>query len=551
MRIIVSLMLAATLICCIFFILYSWKKRFLPGASYLILLNISVFWVNAGYIGELNSNYFSTAILWSDFEHVALPFVPYFWLLMCLDYTNKLNKKRIVEVLLLSFPLLYFFLYFSNNWLHLYIKEYYFKSNGYFPVISSQKAIGFIILIALITIIGFTCNLLYLAEYLKAPRLIRNSYQLMIIASLFPWLAIYLNIYNNSYLGIDYFSFAMLITGILYMFGIFRYNILSTIPIAAESVYRFSEDAIALTDMYGYIIDVNEKFTMYYPEYKNMSKKRKLKDFFDNHKEFIGINHKNENISFCREIRGSKKNFSTKLIPMMSNNNIFIGDILEIKDITIYVEYQNQLKVIAEKALVEAEVNEISFLQAQISPHFINNTLSAISSLISRDDEKAKTLVVDLSEYLIHCYRSQSSYMETLSYELEAVNAYIKVVKARFGTRIQYEVNIKAPLELKMPRLILQPIIENSVHHGLQPKSIGGTVSLAVETDEKFAYFKIKDDGIGIELARIGQLLEGKDNKQGVGIINIHKRLLKHYGKGLEIESKNGTEIRFQIPIER
>lgn len=530
---------------------YSYKNRTLPGVRYFMALAVTIMIVNAGYIGELNSGSMSAALFWSGVEHLALPLNPYFWLMMCLDYTQAKHKKLIRNILLI-FPAFYYFTFYTNSALHLYIRKYYFVSNGYFPVLVSDKGPAFLIILAAITVIGGACMALYIRGYLKSAKMYRTSYLLMILASALPWVAIYFNVHNSTFLRIDYYSLMMIPTAILYLFGLFRYNIFSTVPIATDTVYRLSEDAIALIDNSGRIMDLNDAFSKMYPETNHLTVKSTLNDFLARHGELRGLSQETPEVRFQSSFDGGERYFSAKLTGIFSENGIHVGDILQIKDITIFVEHQNQLKELAEKAMEEAETNELSFLQAQISPHFINNTLSAISALISRDDEAAKDLVVNLSEYLIDCYRvGNSSPMDTLEHELEAVETYIKIVKARFGGRIRYTSDISLSPELELPRLVLQPLVENAVRHGVQPKKDGGTVRLSAEEKGGYACFEISDDGIGIQPERIQTWLSGKDDKQGVGMINIHKRLLKYYGEGLHITSENGTTVSFRIPLQK
>ncbi len=551
MRIGVTVLLAVSIVCCIFLITYSYKKRTLPGVGYFIMLAVAIIVVNGSYIGELNSNSMSAALFWSGIDHLALPFHPYFWLMMCLDYT-QFRHKKIVRKALLIFPAFYYFAFFTNGTLHLYITKYYFVSNGYFPVLVSEKGPAFLIILAAITAIGVACMALYIRGYLKSAKMYRTSYLLMIVASFIPWASIYFNVKNSTFLRIDYYSLAIIITAMIYMFGLFRYHVFSTVPIATETVYRLSEDAIALVNNSGGITDVNEAFLQQFPEMKRLTVKSTLSDFMAYHGEFRSLSLENPEVHFHSSEYGGERYYSAKFTGIFSGNGIHVGDVLQIKDITIFVEYQNQLKELAEKATERADTNELAFLQAQISPHFINNTLSAISSLISRDDEAAKELVVNLSEYLIGCYRvGSSSPMDMLAHELEAVETYIKIIKARFGRRIRFMSDIEVSPELKLPRLVLQPLVENAIRHGVQPKKDGGTVRLSAMEKDGYACFEISDDGIGIESERIQTLLSGKDDREGVGMINIHKRLIRYYGEGLNVSSGGGTSVSFRVPLQK
>lgn len=539
---IISLVIGTVLIA------YSWRNRGQPGASDFIALVFVIMWVNATYIGELNSATLSQALFWSNIDHLALPLHPYFWLLMCLDYTRTCKNLRPIRIGMLLFPALYYFIFFTNPIFHLYITKYQFISNGYIHVLYAQKGPGFVFIMALISIIGASCVYFYFRGYRKVGHLYRVAYLHMLVGSLLPWGATYLNLSNTNYLGLDYYCFLVMISGILFLFGIFRFQLFSTVPIATETVFRLSSDGIAITDSNGRIMDANESFLRYYPELKGLKNPFPLKEFLAEHTELAGLAPKEPDVEFQRMENGKPQYCSAKLTPVSTDTGTQIGTILSIQDITIYVEHQNQLKTIAKNAKLEAEANELSFLHAQISPHFINNTLSIIAAMISRDDEKARDLVVDLSEYLIDCYRVVKSPLAPLSQELKAVETYIRIVQTRFGERIRFELDAEDLPEIQLPRLVLQPLVENAVRHGVQPKKEGGTVHLRIHREGDWIQFQITDDGVGIEPERIASLLKGSDNRQGVGLINIQKRLLSYYGEGLHIESHEGTEISFRIP---
>lgn len=531
-------------------IAYSWKKRAQPGAADFIALVAVILVVNGGYIGELNSSTLSQALFWSGIEHLALPLHPYFWLLMCLDYTRACKNLLRIRLWLLAFPALYYFIFYTNPILHLYVTEYRFRSNGYFPILYAQKGPGFAVVIALITVIGAACVYFYFRGYRKVARLYRGSYLHMLIGSLLPWGTIYLNLSNTNYLGLDYYSFLVIISGILFLLGIFRYHLFSTVPIATETVFHLSQDGIAIADIGGRIMDANESFLRYYPELRGIKKPLPLADFLASHAELTGLAPGNSGVEFQRGGDRKKQYCSARTAPVCSETGAQIGTLLSIRDITAYIENQNHLKALAQDARREAEANELLFLQAQISPHFINNTLSVIASMISRDDEKARDLVVDLSEYLINCYCVVNSPLAPLSQELEAVETYIRIVQTRFGERVRFSLEAEELPEMKLPRLVLQPLVENAVRHGIQQKKEGGTVRLLIRREENRVRFEIVDDGVGIRPERIASLLEGSDNRQGVGLINIHKRLTSYYGDGLHIESSGGgTAVSFRVPL--
>ncbi len=196
---------------------------------------------------------------------------------------------------------------------------------------------------------------------------------------------------------------------------------------------------------------------------------------------------------------------------------------------------------------------EMSFLQAQIKPHFLYNALDAIANVCEEDGDKASELIVDLSIYLRGCLEFNSlDKMVALEKELEFVDTYFNIEQARFGQKLQLVEEIEISLDHQIPMLILQPLVENAVRHGISKKQLGGTVTVRGRQLPDGISIEIEDDGVGIEGEKLARLLTDEIKDQGVGLLNIHHRLLRLYGRGLEIRSEvgRGTCIRFVIPKE-
>jgi sensor histidine kinase YesM len=202
----------------------------------------------------------------------------------------------------------------------------------------------------------------------------------------------------------------------------------------------------------------------------------------------------------------------------------------------------------AERRIYEAE---IVALQAQIQPHFLYNTLNTIIGFCRTQPEQAAELLEELSSYLQDKFRFNAMSMIPLQQELELIRSYVAIEKARFGSRLQVVFQVAEKVNLLIPPLILQPLVENAVKHGVCSKREGGTVRISVWEEEAGAVLRVEDDGPGMEEAALQRLLQGKNvSDVGIGLPNIHKRLQRHYGKGLLVTSKlqEGTVVTAFIP---
>lgn len=195
---------------------------------------------------------------------------------------------------------------------------------------------------------------------------------------------------------------------------------------------------------------------------------------------------------------------------------------------------------------------EGAYLQAQIHPHFLFNTLNSIMSLSDFDTGKMR----DLSEAFTTYLRISFDFLNvgklvTLSRELELVENYVYIQQQRFEERLHVEWEVDADLELLIPPLTIQPLVENAVRHGVLSRAKGGTLRIHIETHADAVHFNIADTGIGMNEAQVSKLLNPKGYKdQGIGLLNTDRRLTQLYGQGLKIQSIPGvgTTVSFIIP---
>ncbi len=200
--------------------------------------------------------------------------------------------------------------------------------------------------------------------------------------------------------------------------------------------------------------------------------------------------------------------------------------------------------------------NEIAFLQAQIKPHFIYNALSNIIALCYEDGERAAELLALLSQYLRHIFQmDQTQQLLTLQKELDIIGIYIEIEQLRFGDRLHYETYIDPAVlnsNIVIPALLIQPLVENAIRHGLFNKQGEGTVALSITEGESFIRIAVEDDGIGMSEDEIYRILH--ENKgQGVGIRNIQMRIaaLPKATFLIDSELEKGTKCIIFLPKER
>ncbi|ASG31810.1 sensor histidine kinase [Fusobacterium animalis] len=190
--------------------------------------------------------------------------------------------------------------------------------------------------------------------------------------------------------------------------------------------------------------------------------------------------------------------------------------------------------------------SELKALQSQINPHFLFNVLNTMTSLIRTNPEKAREVTIDLSNYLRYNLDNNVKSVELIK-ELNQVDTYIKIEKVRFGDKLNILYDVDESLyNFQIPSLIIQPLVENSIKHGILKKRDNGCVKIIIKKIGKDIEITIEDDGVGIEQSIIDNL--DKQIKENIGLKNVHQRLKLLYGEGLNIKKlKQGTRIKFKI----
>lgn len=196
-------------------------------------------------------------------------------------------------------------------------------------------------------------------------------------------------------------------------------------------------------------------------------------------------------------------------------------------------------------------------LQAQINPHFLFNAMNTISrTALFENAEQTSDLVTDLAG--IFRYMLDQRTTVPLYEELEFIRKYLKIQKIRFGERIEYEIEAGRDVQdILIPPLIIQPLVENSIVHGLEPLEEGGTVHIVLELIKKRLFITIRDTGVGITDSDKVQVLEAttKVDNSHIGMTNVLERIKLYYGKTAKMEIEQaqpkGTVIRLTLPIRR
>jgi sensor histidine kinase YesM len=219
----------------------------------------------------------------------------------------------------------------------------------------------------------------------------------------------------------------------------------------------------------------------------------------------------------------------------------------------VYISLRRTAERMARK-LREKEVNEerlerlktraeLDALQAKINPHFLFNTLNSIASLISENPAAAESTVEKLSELFRYTLQRSGNSTVRLSEELEIVRSYLEIEKVRFGDRLRFEIKADASLnDLQIPPLLIQPLVENSIKHGIAAEPLGGSVAVETKRSANACVISVTDSGKGFAAP-------GDD--PGFGLKSIRERLTLAYGESASLLLEEGSSrIQITIPLD-
>ncbi len=210
------------------------------------------------------------------------------------------------------------------------------------------------------------------------------------------------------------------------------------------------------------------------------------------------------------------------------------------------------LKVKEEEQIIAK--TELNLLQAQINPHFLYNTLDAVSALALMEDyDNCFKMTQALGSFYRNSLNSGLDFIKVKD-EINCIQSYMTILNIRYDNEIKLEIDVEEEvMDCEILKLLLQPLVENAVHHGIKPKDGKGTVSIRVFSDEDEIIFIISDDGVGMSEEKIAEVMEGRSvtGKSGFGLYNLMQRITLYHGIKQPVlihsEPGNGTEVAVRV----
>ncbi len=251
----------------------------------------------------------------------------------------------------------------------------------------------------------------------------------------------------------------------------------------------------------------------------------------------VPIRERDETIGLLKLYKGDENSISKVEIELALGLAKIFSTQIELSKI----DYQREL----------LSKSELKALQAQINPHFLFNAINTIVSLTRTQPDEARRLLIHLGNFFRKNLQEEVDEVD-LSKEIEHIKSYLEIEKARFGDKLEIIYDIPDEIECKLPPLLLQPLVENAIKHGVLGKIQGGQVEIKARENKDRVKLTVRDNGVGISKDLLDHIFEISEEKDSIGLRNVNERLKNKYGNeyGLKIESKinEGTKATIVIP---
>ncbi|PKF90615.1 sensor domain-containing diguanylate cyclase [Bacillus sp. BA3] len=334
---------ASSLFLCLFAQL---KIKDAPGAKAYILVTLLSSIFTFSYAFELSSTSLEQIIFWLRVEYLALPFIPVFLLLMCIEYVGQ-RIKKVWQYAFFIIPFITIFMHFTNDLHHLYYKSMELRSNSPFPII---KLVGgpwfyvhslFLFLCVMISII------ILLKQVKKSSFRFRMQISMMVAGLLIPIIANYFYINGLSSYGIDLGPVSMSITFIFHGAALLTFQMFNVAPIARETVFESMKEGVIVLNQQGLIVDYNRGMRKFLPMLDEHSIGKSITSVLNGNQLLRGIIDLKQDSDFNCSINGDMVHYHIGFSPVFNKNNLSIGQIITFADVTERVLMLEKMKQLA------------------------------------------------------------------------------------------------------------------------------------------------------------------------------------------------------------
>lgn len=543
------------------------RKWHLTTAKYMAFVMIAASIYSFGYAFELLSNDLESVKFWLKIEYIGIPFISTLWFMLVLHFTGyQYLLKKWVIILFFIIPVLTFLIHYTNDLHYFYYHDIQLIDKSLYHEVYLTKGPWYWVHIYYNYIQATVGMLLYLAMYLRAKSIVRKQIAMMLLGVSAPWLANIIYLFGDFERLFDLTPIGFALTGIFYIWAIYRFNLNRLVPIAMEAVFETMQDGVIILDYEDNVINVNqaarEMFEKVHPITMNNESVHHIFSNYPDVLKHVLTNDQNVDRIIVRKETGNRY-YNLKKSIVYERGQIVLGKMIIIHDVTDVTLYQEQLLANANQL---AELSAFKDNLFTVVAHDIRDPLAVLMNLTDLLAEELVDIDSDelsifhevsgqvkntfmIVENLLDWYRSQQGKMifNPLLWNLTTiVNQSMDTLKIQCELKkIQLSSTVDEGIQIYADKEMVDLIIRNLLSNAIKFTNVGGKIHIEAFMDKDKVIVSVKDSGVGVnpEVAK-SLFLEaqkvsamGTDGEQGTGLG------LYLVGKFVQI---NGGEIWFE-----
>lgn len=472
---------------------YIYSRRYSLGAKYLMgMVALMILWI-IGQGLEIAVTGIRNKILFSNIHYISITYLPVLYLYLALSFSgnHRLAKSKLLRWVLIAEPVVLNLLLWIDLNTEILRTGFYLEETSIIIAVGKQFTALMTPFVVYNFILTGTILIILLRSWLDKSFYYRKQAKYLLFGLFVPTMVTLLFFFDINFYGIDITPVSFIFSDILIVYGILKHGMYGLSEIALDNVFNEMKSSVMVYDQALNLVNMNISCLKLFDLKKGQVIGKSVREVFSKvpevkdaltQKDFF---HGEVDIPFYNQ----NKTYDLTVNPIKSENNQTLGWIANLYDITerksaerLLMEDKKNALSLFERKEKELLANESAFLQSQIKPHFLYNSLNVIAAICCVEPEKARMLLLDLSDYMHYSYDLRKL-DEFISFEdeLELIYSYVRIEQARFQNKIQVHFDLDEAKDLMLPPLILQPLVENAIRHGIRKKKEACTVSLSLK----------------------------------------------------------------------
>ncbi|WP_424767691.1 histidine kinase N-terminal 7TM domain-containing protein [Paenibacillus sp. sgz302251] len=579
----VALLLVST--CLMLFISYlSFRKRNLPIAKYSAYMMLAASFYSFGYAFEIISADLDRIKFWLRVEYIGIPFISTFWLILVIHFTgHQAVLKRWVMQLLFLAPVLTLLFHFTNDLHHFYYRDLQMDYNSIILGAKTLKGPWYWVHISYNYIQAAVGIFLFAAMYLKAMPIVRKQIMAMMLGAAAPWLFNVVYLFGAFGLYVDLTPIGFTLTGIFYIWGIYRFNLLRLAPVAMQKMFEMMQDGVIFLDYDNNIIHSNQSAKAMFEALQHVKDNASsARHVFSNEPELLSKIMVMENSESEVAIRRKEeiRYYQLKVSMITDKAQVSLGKMLIINDITQTIDYQERLL---------SNVKQLGELLAfkdklfTVVAHDIRDPLAILinlTELLEEELQAAGSGNIEIFQEVSGQVRNTYTVVENLLDWLRSQRGMITfsplvwnlapiVQQAIHSARIRSEIKeirmtceIDDEIQIFADKEILDMVLRNLFSNAIKFTGIGGSIRIEARADKDHVIVSVQDTGVGIHPDIVKSLFHeaqeapapGTEGEKGTGLgLFLASEFVQIHGGTIWLDSilGHGSTFYFSLPAKK